>query len=78
MCQGWITAVGVVAIGLAGWLVVALVRALDEAETQLQSVLNAQRKLEAERDHLFDQVNRLQEARLERDLQRFEEGKGHP
>lgn len=78
MCQGWIAVLAVAAIGLAVLLVLGLARALDEAEAQLATVLEAQRKLKRERDHLFDQVNRLQQARLERDLERIEAEEAPP
>lgn len=78
MCPAWVTLVGVGAAVLGLALAGALHRALAAAEAQLERVRAAQVSLKAERDHLFDQVNRLQEARLDRELERLQEGRGHP
>lgn len=52
---------------------------LPEApEAQLATVRATQDKLKRERDHLVDQVNRLQEARLDCELVRLEADRGHP
>jgi len=76
VCQGWIALAAVVAVSLSVLLVLGLARALDEAESQLERVRRARTELAAEREHLFDQVNRLQEARLDRELERIDRKQG--
>lgn len=76
MCGGWLIGGGVLVLLWAGAVVVTLQRALEQAEEQVHDLLAAQARLSVERDHLFDQVNRLQEARLDRELVRLEEGDG--
>lgn len=61
---------------LAVLALLALARTLDETEAQLDRLRQARAELVAERDHLFDQVNRLQEARLDRDLERIDREQG--
>lgn len=74
MCGGWLLLGGVLVLAGAALVVLHLARALDVAESQLDGLRRTQAKVRRERDHLFDQVNRLQEARLERELLRLDEG----
>jgi len=72
VCAPWLTLGAIVAGSLAVLALLTLARALDETQAQLNRLRQARAELVAERKHLFDQVNRLQEARLDRDLERID------